>query len=180
MAAQPVVGKPCPACGHPNRPEADTCLFCGAPLEATVSSPESSTVNVEARGAPAGPPEPLDVPPPARGLAIYLNESSQPVAILYEDEFILGRLDTKQKPPTDTLLVDLAPYGAREMGVSRQHLLIRRSAGGYEAIDLGSANGTYLYEERMRPHQPYPLHHGVFLRLGNLHLFLTFRFSGQD
>ncbi len=170
-------GKPCPACGHLNRPEADTCLFCGTPLEAVVASSESSTVNVEGRTTPAAPPEPLDLPPPARGVALYLNESSQPMTIVYEDEFILGRLDTKQKPPADKVLIDLAPYGARELGVSRQHLLIRRSEGGYEAIDLGSANGTYLYEERMTPHQPYPLHHGVFLRLGNLRLFLTFRFS---
>lgn len=179
MTNQPS-GKSCPACGHLNHPEADTCLFCGTPLEVIISSSESSTVNLEGQSAPAAPAEPLDIPPPARGLALYLAESSQPIAVIYENEFILGRLDTKQKPPADKVLIDLQLFGAREMGVSRQHLLIRRSKQGYEAIDLDSANGTYLYEERMTPHQPYPLHHGVFLRLGKLRLFVTFRFSEKD
>lgn len=66
------------------------------------------------------------------------------------------------------------------MGVSRQHLLIRRSKQGYEAIDLGSANGTYLYRRTYDAPSALPPSPCVFLRLGKLRLFVTFRFSEKD
>lgn len=174
------LGKICPACEHVNPSEADTCLFCGAPLEAYTPSSESSTINLEGKTSSTAPAEPPLVAPPARGIALYLAEQSQPILLVYEEEFILGRASETNKPAGGKPLIDLEPYGARAQGVSRQHLLIRRARGGYEAIDLNSANGTYLDEQRLAPRLPYPLHNGAMLRLGHLRLFLTFRFRGEE
>lgn len=172
--------KYCPACGHPNRPEAETCLICGAPLEKAGKQGDTSTVNLEReKGIPAaeeGIIELSRVPPPIRGVAIYLAGDIKPIAIMYDDEFILGRIsDAQDAAPTDEAVVDLRPYGALEKGVSRRHLLIRRAGQGYEVMDLGSTNGTYLLDKRMVPNQPYPLSHGDLIRMGKMRIFITFR-----
>lgn len=176
----PSLEKYCPACGSLNQPEAETCLICGAPLEKADKQDDTSTVNLEReRGLPPteeGIAELSRVPPPIRGVAIYLAGDIKPIAIMYDDEFILGRIsDTKEEAPADEAVVDLRPYGALEKGVSRRHILIRRAGQGYEVMDLGSTNGTYLLDKRMVPNQPYPLSHGDLIRMGKMRIFITFR-----
>lgn len=172
--------KQCPACGHKNQPDAETCIICGTPLEKIGKQNDTSTVNLEReRGISAaeeGIVELSRLPPPIRGVAIYLAGDIKPIAILYDDEFILGRVsDNKEELAGDEPIVDLRPYGALEKGVSRRHLLIRRAGEGYEVMDLGSTNGSYLLDKRMVPNQPYPLSHGDLIRMGKMRLFITFR-----
>jgi len=45
---------------------------------------------------------------------------------------------------------------------------------GYEILDLDSANGTWLNNERLTPHKHYPLTSGSHLRLGGMHLFVLY------
>lgn len=172
--------KICPACGHKNRQEAETCLICGTPLEKADRQRDSSTLNLGTeRGLPAaeeGIAELSRIPAPIRGVAIYLAGDIKPIAIMYDDEFILGRVsDSQDEAPADEPIVDLRPYGALEKGVSRRHLLIRRTGQGYEVMDLGSTNGSYLLDKRMVPNQPYPLSHGDLIRMGKMRIFITFR-----
>jgi pSer/pThr/pTyr-binding forkhead associated (FHA) protein len=73
-------------------------------------------------------------------------------------QIILGRADES----VDTeLLVDLTPYNARELGVSRKHAAIeyRGHKWNYPDVwlmDMGSANGTYLNGQRLIPHVSLP------------------------
>jgi hypothetical protein len=175
-----VLEKICPACGHKNNVDAETCQICGTPLEKAGKQSDTSTINLEReRGIPLAEESIAElsrVPPPVRGVAIYLAGDIKPIAIMYDDEFVLGRIsDGKEEPPTGEAVVDLRPYGALEKGVSRRHLLIRRAGQGYEVMDLGSTNGTYLLDKRMIPNRPYPLSHGDLIRMGKMRIFITFR-----
>jgi hypothetical protein len=54
-------------------------------------------------------------------------------------------------------------------GVSAQHaLLVARSDGGWELVDLDSTNGTSVGDstDPLAPHTPVPLADGVRIRLG--------------
>lgn len=51
--------------------------------------------------------------------------------------------------------------------ISRYHAQIMQQADGYWIQDIGSANGTYLNEELLLPHQPYPLKPTCKVRLGS-------------
>jgi adenylate cyclase len=50
--------------------------------------------------------------------------------------------------------------------VSRRHALVQRVGEGYQVIDLGSGNGTFLNEERIPPQVAIPLKDADVLRLG--------------
>lgn len=53
--------------------------------------------------------------------------------------------------------------------------MIRRTEAGYEVMDLGSVNGTWLGEERLAPHKSYPLPSGSRLRLGRMKVVVHYR-----
>lgn len=51
-------------------------------------------------------------------------------------------------------------------GVSRNHLRLERSAGGWQVVDLGSTNGTFLDDNRLLPDVPELWEPGQRLHLG--------------
>jgi hypothetical protein len=108
---------------------------------------------------------------PERGIAIYVEGESSPACLDTREEFILGR----QAGPNEEALVDLGPFRAYSLGLSRRHASIRRTRDGYEVTDLGSVNGTWLNEERLPPHTPYPLPSGSQLRLSSMRVLVLYR-----
>jgi pSer/pThr/pTyr-binding forkhead associated (FHA) protein len=82
------------------------------------------------------------------------------------DRIIVGRVSNI--PGDSEPDVDLAPYGADEKGVSRQHLQIRYQGFKTYAADLGSSNGTWLNGQRLTAQTEHLLHDGDELRLGRL------------
>src|SRR5258708_6564355 len=64
--------------------------------------------------------------------------------------------------------IDLKPFYAQELGVSRQHLFIRLENDAVTIIDNKSSNGSTLNGVRLKPGQSYPLRHGDELVLGAL------------
>lgn len=79
------------------------------------------------------------------------------------DDVILGRIDTAN-------ILDLTPYQASELGVSRQHVMLRPTHQHLIAIDLGSTNGTWHNGRSIGVHMPHPLVGGDVLMLGRLGL----------
>ena len=54
--------------------------------------------------------------------------------------------------------------------VSRQHAEIRREKGAFWIVDLGSKNATWLNGRRLEAQQPYTLHSGDRLVVGDFQI----------
>jgi len=166
-----IPGKFCPICKFKNEVTAITCTFCGASLEnvthgeRTTKRVEDSTKYLEPQ---IGDVDAKGITAPIKGIAIYHNRTL--VAIREEDEFYVGR---KFEENTDALL-DLGPFGAIQMGVSRKHAIIRKSARGYDIVDLGSTNGTFLDGNRLVSNKPYALSRSAAISLGRLPLLFLY------
>jgi hypothetical protein len=166
----------CPVCKTRNAPEAVLCEHCGARLVDSGGDREHRTKTTDMQ---ALTPEMIEewvlnntkeAVVPDSGVAFYVDGHSMPAYIDPEGEFVLGR----KAGTSSDLLLDLAPFGGYSLGVSRQHILVRRTVDGYEVLDLGSVNGTWLNEERLVPHQPYRLPSGSHLRLGRMRILVLY------
>lgn len=164
----------CPVCKNKNEKDATVCRYCGAWLEAHPVEADGITRNAE-------PPTPdgeilrewptSEAAVPANGIAIYLESVTKPVFLSSDQEFVIGR----KTGETSGKLLDLSPFGGYHLGVSRRHVLLRRTDAGYDAIDLASSNGTWLNDERLIPNLPYPVVSGSQLRLARMRFFVLFR-----
>lgn len=167
----------CPVCNRKNEPDAVICVHCGATLADPFSDLEHKTRTTDMQ---APTPEMIrewvlrsekEAVVPDSGIAFYVNGHSMPAYIDPEGEFVLGR----KVGTTSELLLDLAPFAGYSLGVSRRHVAIRRTGNGFEILDLGSVNGTWLDEERLVPHRPYPLPNGSHLRLGRMRILVLYK-----
>jgi hypothetical protein len=167
----------CPVCNTKNELEAVICEHCGATLDNSFinSGPKTKTTDMEALTPEmirdwtlkeATPPQ-----TPESGIAVYVEGQSTPAYVDSNGEFVLGR----KSEATSGTVVDLAPFRGYTLGLSRRHAVIRQTADGYEVMDLGSVNGTFLNEERLIPHRSYPLPNGAHLRLAHMRLFVLYR-----
>ena len=173
-----IPGKFCPVCNYKNEPSATVCAYCGSPLENSQASP-TTTLRVhrkkeETTVLPQMTEEDFKktFKPHEEGIAIYVKGYAAPIEIPKEREFTLGRHITGE---LEQAFVDLKPFGGYETGVSRRHALIRRTDHGYEILDLGSSNGTWLNTKRLTPDKPYPLENGAEVYLGKLQIFVIYQ-----
>jgi pSer/pThr/pTyr-binding forkhead associated (FHA) protein len=163
----------CPICSTKNELEAVVCENCGSALEDPFLDPGARTKTTDMQ---ALSPERIkdwlvdQTTVPEDGIGVFVEGAAHPVYTDSKGEFVIGR----KVGTTSEGLFDLAPLGGYHLGISRRHAVIRRADAGYEVLDLGSANGTWLNEERLVPHQPYPLVSGSHLRLGNMRLFVLY------
>jgi ribosomal protein L40E len=171
----------CPVCKTANQLEATVCRQCGA----TLGNPLIDTgLRTKTTDMQAVTPEMIrewslqvekEVAVPDGGIAFYVDGHSMPAYIDPDGDFVLGRaVGTSSEQ-----LLDLAPFGGYSLGLSRRHAVIRRIQDGYELLDLGSVNGTWLEEERLVPHRSYPLPSGSHLRLGRMRLLVLYRSVGE-
>ena len=58
-------------------------------------------------------------------------------------------------------------YPVMDAGVSRRHLMLFRNEDRIYAEDLGSTNGTYVNEIRIKPGEPFLLQEGDLLKIGS-------------
>ena len=166
----------CPNCKESNELEAIVCGHCGTALEDPFMDPGARTKRTN---IPAVVPEGIGDWPtdqaavPEKGIAVYIEGEFNPVYIDSGGEFVLGRkAETTSDLPQG--LLDLSPLGGYARGISRRHAVIRRTEHGYEILDLGSVNGTWLNDERLIPQKYYPLASGSHLRLGNMRFFVLY------
>jgi hypothetical protein len=163
----------CPTCGSKQMIGALACEFCGTPFNIALADP-TTTRQVDQGGLSpeAGEHFMRGLASPQEGLALHMPGKSTPFAIQTQKSFIVGR-----RGPEDTKspLVDLSQFNGFEMGVSRQHVMIRRSSEGYEVVDLESRNGTWLDDQRLVPNRAYAIPGRAQIRLGMLRLFVIYR-----
>lgn len=167
----------CPNCKAENEQGVVVCRQCGANLNDSFLDAGLKTRTTDMQ---AVTPEILEewaltetkeLSVPDTGIAFYVDGHSMPAYIDSQAEFVLGR----KVGTTSEKLLDLAPFGGYSLGLSRRHAIIRQTQDGYELMDLGSVNGTWLNEARLVPHTSYPLPSGSHLRLGRMRLLVLYR-----
>lgn len=167
----------CPNCKTENDQGASVCKQCGAALS---DSSLEAGLKTRTTDMQALTPEMIEkwsleetkeFNVPDTGVAFYVDGHSMPAYIDTQAEFVLGR----KVGTTSEILLDLAPFGGYSLGLSRRHALIRQTRDGYELMDLGSVNGTWLNEQRVLPHTSYPLPSGSNLRLGRMRILVLYR-----
>jgi len=167
----------CPVCKESNELKAIVCRHCGAMLEDPFMDPGFKT---KATNFPAVVPESIGdwfinkAAVPDHGIAVYIEGEFNPAYRDSREEFVIGRKAETTSPVPEGLL-DLAPLGGYARGISRRHAVIQRTEHGYEILDLGSVNGTWLNDERLVPQKYYPLASGSHLRLGSMRLFVLYQ-----
>jgi len=95
---------------------------------------------------------------------LHINLADQPLAI--------GRSDPNSNETPD---IDFQPYGASEMGVSRQHAILRRTQQTITVVDQGSVNHTYINGEKVHAHEVRVIRDGDEVRFGRLITHFTFK-----
>lgn len=81
----------------------------------------------------------------------------------FEKTLLLGRA-----VEDDSTILDLLPFGAKELAVSRRHALIIKHNVTLMIMDLRSANGTYINGQRLSPNTTSVLRDGDKLLLGGM------------
>lgn len=77
----------------------------------------------------------------------------------------IGRDSQNADTKTD---IDLSPFNAHEMGVSRAHARFERSGTRLFVRDLGSTNGTWVNGERLTADYVHEVFHGDKIEFGRL------------
>jgi len=108
---------------------------------------------------------------PGTMVRMEIHGVPKPIQAIIEDEVVLGRSDTVTGFMPD---VDLTPYGAYRLGLSRRHVILKCKENQLFLIDLGSRNGSYLNGSRLAPHDIRNLHNGDEIQLGKLTIKLVF------
>lgn len=122
--------------------------------------------------------KPFDQPSPSiskgrKSLMLYIRTQYDHYPLpLPDDEtrYVFGRHDP-QRP--HAINVDLSPFDALELGVSRLHAAIDVS-GVPTLTDLDSINGTYLNGERLLPYEICRLYNGDIICFGMFVLYVSF------
>ena len=164
----------CPTCGRSLPPSAQYCPGCGSPAPSENDTQDTMLVFPTARLN-----RKPQVPPPLRSTAqkrplethiiLQVLPSGTCLTLDVREPQVLGRSSTQARN-----VVDLSDFNALEHGVSRRHCKLELSDGQLLITDLESANGTYLNNKQLVPHQKYVVLHGDRLILGTLHLTVEF------
>lgn len=164
----------CPVCKESNEPEAVVCGYCGTTLEA--SSMDSGFMTKETRTQVSGSIRDWAIDEtavPENGIAVYIEDEFNPIHTDSNREFVIGHRTGTTSESLENIL-DLSPLGGYGHGVSRRHVVIRRTEQAYEILDLGSVNGTWLNNIRLAPHKYQPLPVRSHLRVGGMRLLLLY------
>lgn len=95
-------------------------------------------------------------------------DSSRPLAMDLNDELVIGR---GEDAPGFMCAFDYTE--AEQLGVSRQHAMLRPTASKLYIIDMGSTNGTWLNGRSIGVNMPYSLSNGDRITLGRMECILT-------
>lgn len=168
--------KTCPYCAHNNLEGIFYCEDCGQILvgeRAGISTTKLATFTAELIGKNTWGTARFGR---KASIIVHIRDVAEPLVIQPTDELVMGRMD-KNSPTTNSLGLDLSPFGAQEKGVSRVHAAIRRGEDTLTLVDLGSVNGTHLNGQRLTPNQPRVLRDGDEVRLGKLVCHIYFRYQ---
>ncbi|MGJ3239725.1 MAG: FHA domain-containing protein [Anaerolineae bacterium] len=159
----------CSECQHKNREGVLICENCGSDIyDILVGEAQTKEVSRESNHDLR-----LTEPASSRPLMLYIADGSAPISVKRLNEQVIGRSDPLK---TDyTLDIDLAPFNAQQLGVSRQHARLDAVGRVPHLIDLGSYTGRYIYGVRLNEAEPYSLDSGDEIQFGRLKMRIYFK-----
>lgn len=110
-------------------------------------------------------------------IALIIKHMQVQLIVDLIDSLVVGRFGADSENPPD---IDLRPFNAEQMGVSRRHLLMKLEGDTVMAIDNHSSNGTTLNGRRLNPGEPCALRHGDELVLGALKMQIALLINPLD
>lgn len=171
------IRKFCPVCKLDNDVNATFCEHCRTPFASDkVANTDSDTPTTRRVDKTFELTQELKDqitkvhPPPTEGMLFFLLNVGEPIGLVTEKEFTLGRAEAMN----NEFLVNLDEFQAYAMGVSRRHAQIKAAGDKYELIDLNSSNGTWLNGERLLPNKQHDLLSGSVIQLGRLQLVVVY------
>lgn len=165
----------CAYCGYKNRAGTFFCEDCGQDLTSNIPVPTLPTrefANRDETNLVAKATWGTASLSRTSSIVMHIRDVAEPIVLDFQDSVILGRTDDSSTRRPE---VDLTPYGALEMGVSRLHASIERSDDVLTLVDMGSSNGTHLNGQRLLSDQPRVLRDGDEIRLGKLVAHIYFK-----
>jgi hypothetical protein len=173
------VKKVCPRCETQNEIEAVKCGSCGLDFSGRnvrfTTVVAEKTVALEQIEKTAQAPAVDLAKLNKNALYLYLDGYEEPLVVRDAREIILGRQTTNNKVPT----IDLQPYQAYILGVSRNHAKVTRTGDTFYVEDLGSANGTRLNGSPLASYQQYAIQSGDQLEIGSLMAWVYYRVDSE-
>lgn len=167
----------CSRCACLNMRGNTTCQKCGSNLKENIAATKLVPEAIQS----ASWRDPLRLHrtgnfPDGGALRLQFGGKGESVVLFFDGQqpILLGRHDIN----TGSLpQLDLTPFAAYQLGVSRRHAHFRQTDDGLgiEVYDLGSSNGTYLNSERLNAYTAYPVNDADELRLGRLHFKIYFQ-----
>lgn len=159
----------CPVCGHENRPGVIICESCQNDLYTSLLEQVSTKQLDKNRERMLQMDKTM---PSSNPMVVYIRNAPEPIAIPRAGTVTFGRTDeTGESVAPD---IDLEPFEAEELGVSRLHLKLNTEADPPTITDLDSYNGSFLNGQKLAPHQPHSIYSSDEVRLGRLVLRLFF------
>ncbi len=158
----------CENCGKGNKAGDTYCFSCGHVLPdglaalATHSLTEDGDLKPQIRWGTAYFGDQML-------LRLRVHDTGEIIETLFERDCVLGRAVRDVTPD-----LDLTPYRANDLGVSRRHAKLTRQSATIMVQDLGSVNGTFLNGCALLPFQPRVLRNEDELCLGRLLLRISF------
>lgn len=105
-------------------------------------------------------------------LTLYILSTRQQIVVPIKDKAILGR--SNEVESDGTVHIDLSPFLAYQLGVSRRHLKLVREEDKVMAYDLSSSNGSFVNGDKISSSRGRPLKDGDELTLGSLSMRVYF------
>lgn len=158
----------CPTCQHQEVVGALFCSECGAQLHNMGNLATHNIQTNEIRNRYLDEHPPIRISKSNFGSAtLQILDGGQVLPLAERDELTMGRVSDGQTIMPD---IDLTAHSAYEYGVSRLHAVLKRQNDKMTIMDLGSANGTYVDGNRLKPDYESPLSNGSIISLGKLRI----------
>lgn len=153
----------CVHCGESNREGVLFCANCGialvpVPLATRQLTEENTLIGTDE----------LDFD---GVIVLQVDGSDTPIMVQMRFEIVLGRVSGQED---GTAYIDLSPFNAVELGVSRRHARLIREGRSIYLLDMKSTNGTRLNGEQLPHGVERRLRDGDELILGRLRLSVFF------
>jgi len=165
------IGRFCAVCKFENEADATVCVNCQTPLKDDHTAQITTKRLTENTSVLSKKviEDLIKSSMPEKGLTIYIINNNE-LIIVEEDhaELILGR-KTADSIDTSSYLINV---GAYDGFVSRRHAKIIKSNNGYEIMDMGSSNGTWMDKQRLIPNKLYPLHSSAQIQMGHIQVLI--------